>query len=208
MNTWFDQHFANLRRTPGDDILSQLVNADPADRLTDLELRATALLLLGAGFETTVNLLGSGIDVLSRDEKSLARLAAEPDLWPQAVEELLRVESPVQLTGRVARRDTVVDGVEIASGSPILCLLGGANRDPEVFADPGTFDLDRPNSREHVAFSAGIHYCLGANLAKMEAVTGLKLLFERYPDLRVLGGQRRDLQCLRGFESLLVDLGG
>jgi cytochrome P450 len=208
MNDWFDQHFANLRRKPGDDILSQLVNADPADRLTDLELRATAMLLLGAGFETTVNLLGSGVAVIAADEKSRARLTREPDLWAQAVDELLRFESPVQITGRVALADTEIDGVAIAKGTPLLCLLGGANRDPAVFANPGVFDLDRPNSREHVSFSAGIHYCLGANLAKMEGQTGLRLLFERYPDLQLVpgGGKRRDLQSLRGYESLLVDL--
>jgi cytochrome P450 len=210
MNDWFDEHFANLRRRPGDDILSQLVNADEADRLTDLELRATALLLLGAGFETTVNLLGSGIAVLGPDEKSRARLADDPELWPQAIEELLRFESPVQLTARVALEDVEIDGLAIKSGTPLLCLLGAANRDPAVFASPHVYDLDRPNSREHVAFSAGIHYCLGANLAKMEGQTGLRMLFERYPNLRVLqgGGRRRDLQSLRGYESLWVDLGG
>jgi hypothetical protein len=210
MNEWFDEHFATLRRHPGEDILSQLVNADEADRLTDLELRATALLLLGAGFETTVNLLGSGTAVLAGDEKSRARLAADPDLWPQAIDELLRFESPVQLTARVALKDVELDGVLVASGTPLLCLLGAANRDPAVFANPDVYDLDRPNSRDHVAFSAGIHYCLGANLAKMEGQTGLRLLFERYPNLRVLqgGGRRRDLQALRGYESLWVDLGG
>src|SRR5581483_4296477 len=102
MNNWFDQHFENLRRKPGDDILSQLVNADPEDRLTDLELRATALLLLGAGFETTVNLLGSGIAVLGASAKSRDRLAADPALWEQVPDELLRLESPVQITGRIA----------------------------------------------------------------------------------------------------------
>jgi hypothetical protein len=208
MNDWFDEHFANLRRRPGDDILSQLVNADPSDRLSDLELRATAMLLLGAGFETTVNLLGNGVAVLASDEKSRARLAADPDMWPQAVEELLRFESPVQLTGRVALRDTEVDGVPIRRGTAVLCLLGGANRDPAVFANPEVYDLDRPNSRDHVAFSAGIHYCLGANLAKMEGQTGLRLLFERFPDLQIVAGteRRRDLQALRGFGSLQVDL--
>jgi hypothetical protein len=208
MNLWFNEHFANLRRKPGEDILSKLVNADPAERLTDLELRATALLLLGAGFETTVNLLGSGIAVLGPDEKSRARLVSDPELWPQAVEELLRFESPVQLTGRVATTDIDIDGVGIAKGTPVLSLLGGANRDPAVFANPDVFDLDRPNSRDHVAFSAGIHYCLGANLAKMEGQTGLRMLFERFPDLRVLPGtgRRRDLQALRGYESLWVDL--
>jgi cytochrome P450 len=209
MNDWFDEHFANLRRKPGDDILSQLVNAHPADRLTDLELRATAMLLLGAGFETTVNLLGNGVAVLAADEKSRARLAADPELWPQAVEELLRYESPVQLTGRVALTDVEVDGVAVARGTPLLCLLGGANRDPAVFDDPGRYDLDRPNSRDHLAFSAGVHYCLGANLAKMEGQTGLRMLFERFPRLQLVpgSGRRRDLQSLRGFESLYVDLG-
>jgi cytochrome P450 len=208
MNAWFNEHFANLRRTPGDDILSQLVNADPDERLNDLELRATALLLLGAGFETTVNLLGSGIAVLGPDEKSRARLAEDPELWPQAIDELLRYESPVQLTGRVALQDTEIDGVEIKKGTPVLSLLSGANRDPAVFANPEVYDLDRPNSRDHVAFSAGIHYCLGANLAKMEGHTGLRLLFERFPALTVVpgGGVRRDLQALRGYESLRVDL--
>jgi cytochrome P450 len=210
MNDWFDEHFANLRRQPGDDILSQLVNAHPDERLTDLELRATALLLLGAGFETTVNLLGSGVAVIGADAKARSRLAADPELWPQAIEELLRFESPVQLTGRVALHDTEIDGVPITRGTPLLCMLGAANRDPAVFATPHVFDLDRPNSRDHVAFSAGIHYCLGANLAKMEGQTGLRLLFERYPELRLLqgGGRRRDMQALRGFESLWVDLQG
>jgi cytochrome P450 len=210
MNNWFDEHFANLRRKPGEDILSQLVNADPEDRLTDLELRATAMLLLGAGFETTVNLLGNGVAVIAPDEKSRSRLATEPELWPQAVEELLRYESPVQITGRVALATTEVDGVRIQKGTPLLCLLGGANRDPAVFANPETYDLDRPNSRDHLALSAGIHYCLGANLAKMEGQTGLRLLFERYPELRIVpgAGRRRELQSLRGYESLQVDLGG
>jgi cytochrome P450 len=208
MNHWFDEHFANLRRKPGEDILSQLVNADPEERLTDLELRATALLLLGAGFETTVNLLGSGVAVLGPDEKSRARLAAEPELWPQAVEELLRFESPVQLTGRVAWKDTEVDGVEIKQGTPIINLLGGCNRDPNIFDNPDVFDLDRPNSRDHVAFSGGIHYCLGANLAKMEGQVGLRMLFERFPNLTVSagGGVQHDMQALRGYQSLWVDL--
>jgi cytochrome P450 len=208
MNEWFAVHFANLRRKPGDDILSQLVNADPDDRLTDLELRATAILLLGAGFETTVNLLGSGVAVLGPDEKSLARLASDPQLWPQAVEELLRFESPVQITGRIALRDSVVDGVEIAKDTALVCMLGAANRDPGAFPNPGVFDLDRPNSRDHVALSAGVHYCLGANLAKMEAAVGLRLLFERFPDLQLVpgGAVRRNLQSLRGFESLQVRL--
>jgi cytochrome P450 len=208
MNEWFREHFDNLRRNPGDDILSQLVNADPEERLTDLELRATAMLLLGAGFETTVNLLGSGVAVISGEDKARGRLAADPDLWPQAVEELLRLESPVQMTGRVATADAEVDGVEISKGMALMFSLGGANRDPEVFTNPTVFDLDRPNSREHLSFSAGVHYCLGANLARMEGQTALRMLFERFPDLAVVPGSgvRRGLQSLRGYESLQVDL--
>jgi cytochrome P450 len=208
MNEWFAEHFENLRRKPGEDILSQLVNADPADRLNDLELRATAMLLLGAGFETTVNLLGSGVAVIAAADKARERLAEEPALWEQAVDELLRLESPVQMTGRLCIADTEIDGVEIPRGTPLLCLLGAANRDPAVFDNPTVFDLDRPNSRDHLALSAGVHYCLGANLARMEGRLGLRLLFERYPDLAVVpdSGQRRNLQALRGYEKLVVAL--
>jgi cytochrome P450 len=168
------------------------------------------MLLLGAGFETTVNLLGNGIAVLASDEKLRDRLATDPELWPQAIDELLRYESPVQMTGRIALRDTVLDGVEIRAGTMLALLLGAANRDPAVFPNPDEFDLDRPNSRDHVAFSAGVHYCLGANLAKMEGATGLRMLFERFPSLQVVpnSGVRRDLQTLRGFESLQVRLAG
>jgi hypothetical protein len=208
MNGWFSEHFENLRRKPGEDILSQLVNAEPEDRLTDLELRATALLLLGAGFETTVNLLGSGVAVVAASGKSRDRLAADPALWEQVPDELLRLESPVQITGRIAIADSEVDGVDVPRGTTLLCFLGGANRDPAVFDNPAVFDLDRPNARDHVALSAGVHYCLGANLARMEGRVGLRLLFERFPELSVVpgSGRRRDLQALRGYESLLVDL--
>lgn len=207
INGWFDAHFARLRRQPGEDILSQLVHADPADRLTDRELRSTALLLLGAGFETTVNLLGNGVAQLCGDPVARARLAADPALWPQAVEELLRLESPVQLTARVAKVDREVDGVTVPAGTAVLMLLGGANRDPGVFPDPGRFDLARPNSKDHVALSGGIHFCLGASLARMEGATALQMLFERFPDLSRSGpGRRRDLQTLRGYEKLPVRL--
>jgi hypothetical protein len=210
MNGWFHEHFENLRRKPGEDILSQLVNADPEDRLTDLELRATALLLLGAGFETTVNLLGSGVAVIGAAGKARDRLAADPGLWEQVPDELLRLESPVQITGRIATADTEIDRLAIPRGTTLLCFLGGANRDPAVFDNPSVFDLDRPNARDHLALSAGVHYCLGANLARMEGRVGLRLLFERFPDLQVIpgSGRRRDLQALRGYESLLVDLNG
>jgi hypothetical protein len=142
--------------------------------------------------------------------KSRDRLAADPTLWEQVPDELLRLESPVQITGRIATADTEIDGLAIPRGTTLLCFLGGANRDPAVFDNPSVFDLDRPNARDHLALSAGVHYCLGANLARMEGRVGLRLLFERFPDLQVIpgSGRRRDLQALRGYESLLVDLNG
>jgi cytochrome P450 len=108
----------------------------------------------------------------------------------------------------VAWKDTEVDGVPIPKGTPVLSLLGGCNRDPGVFDNPDVYDLDRPNSRDHIAFSGGVHYCLGANLAKMEGQLGLRLLFERFPNLTVVpgGGVQHDMQSLRGYSSLLVDL--
>lgn len=203
---WLGAHLEQLRRCPGDDLLSQLVHLeDDGQRLDDAELRATAGLLLAAGFETTVNLLGSGTDLLLRAPEQLAALRADPARWPGAVEEVLRVESPVQVTGRFAVRDTVVAATPVRAGALVVLMLGGANRDPAVFADPHAFDVGRPNAREHLAFSSGRHFCLGAALARLEGEVGLRRLFERYPDLAPAGeGVRRPTRVLRGFEQLPV----
>lgn len=205
-------HFARLRRDPGADLVSRLVTAtdgsatdDPA--LTDRELYATVMLLLGAGFETTVNLLGNAVVLLDAHRDQRAALLADPDGWPDAVEEVLRFDSPVQITGRTVRADTELAGVPLRPGSRVTLLLGAANRDPEVFPDPGRFDVTRANARDHLAFSAGIHYCVGAGLARLEAAVALRALTERFPDLRVSGRPvRRDLHTLRGFEHLPVTL--
>lgn len=206
---WLGAHLEQLRRCPGDDLLSQLVHLeDDGQQLDDTELRATAGLLLAAGFETTVNLLGSGTDLLLRAPEQLAALRADPARWPGAVEEVLRVESPVQVTARFAVRDTVVAGTPVRAGALLVLMLGGANRDPAVFADPHAFDVGRPNAREHLAFSSGRHFCLGAALARLEGEVGLRRLFERYPDLAPAGdGVRRPTRVLRGFEQLPVHPG-
>ncbi len=181
-------HFAHLRAHPGDNILSTLVHAHAAEgKLTQDELSATAMLLLAAGFETTVNLIGNGTALLVEHPDQRERLRAEPTLWPNAVDEILRFDSPVQRTGRIAQRDTEVAGVPVPAGRPVMTLLGGANRDPEVFADPQRFDVGRANAGDHVAFSSGIHYCLGAGLARMEGEVGLRALFDRFPDLALAG---------------------
>ncbi|WP_419753826.1 cytochrome P450 [Geodermatophilus sp. CPCC 206100] len=201
------EHFARLRREPGEDLVSRLVTGTGEDALTDRELHATVMLLLGAGFETTVNLLGNAVVLLDRHPDQWRALAADPAGWPLAVEEVLRHDSPVQITGRTVRTDTVLAGQPLAAGSRVTLLLGAANRDPGVFSDPARFDVTRGNARDHLAFSAGIHYCVGAGLARLEGVVGLRALTERFPDLRVAGRPvRRDLHTLRGFARVPVTL--
>jgi cytochrome P450 len=165
------------------------------------------LLVTGAGFETTVNLIGNAVAALVRNRDQLDRLKADPALWPNATDEVLRYDSPVQVTVRHAAEATQVCGFDIARGQLVQLMLGGANRDPEVFPDPQTFDVGRENARDHLAFSAGIHYCLGASLARLEGAVALRALFERFPDLDIAGEPvRRPLRVLRGFEHLPVSL--
>jgi cytochrome P450 len=208
-NDWLADHLARLRRNPGDDLLSQLTEAaDENGRLNDRELRATAGLVLAAGFETTVNLLGNGIRMLLENPQHRQTLAARPELWPNAVEEILRLDSPVQLSARVARRDIDVAGTTVRRGEMVVVYLAGANRDPAVFDDPHRFDIERPNANKHLSFSSGRHFCLGAALARAEGEVGLRSFFERYPDARLAGsGRRRDTRVLRGWSSLPITLG-
>jgi cytochrome P450 len=208
MHAFLRGHFDRLRREPGEDLVSRLVGLPEEDALTERELHATVMLLLGAGFETTVNLLGNAVVLLDAHRDQWEVLRADPSGWAAAVEEVLRHDSPVQITGRTARTDVVVAGRRVPAGTRVTLLLGGANRDPEIFPDPARFDVTRGNARDHLAFSGGIHYCLGAGLARLEAVVGLRTLSERFPALRVDGRPvRRDLRTLRGFEHLPVRLG-
>ncbi len=203
---WLASHLAALRDHPGDDLMSRLV-AEQEDGvgLTDAELEATAGLVLAAGFETTVNLLGNGAVLLREHPDQLARLRAEPELWPNAVDEALRLDPPVLLTGRVAARDTTVAGERVRRGEVVTTFLAGANRDPDVFADADRFDVARSNASDHVSFSSGRHYCLGAALARMEGEVGLRALVERYPDLTLAPGRRRRrTRILRGWATLPV----
>ena len=206
-DSWLREHLRSLRANPGEDLLSKLVGVadDDGSGLTEQELVATSMLILAAGFETTVNLISNGANRLFSHRDQLAVLADDPSLWPNAVDEVLRHDSPVQRTARMARRDTVVEGVPVAEGEIVVTVLGAANRDPAVFTDPDRFDVARPNAKEHVAFSSGIHYCLGAALARMEGEVALRSLFTRFPDLAPAGTPtRRPTIILRGFESLPV----
>ncbi|KZS60943.1 cytochrome P450 [Mycobacterium ostraviense] len=211
-NAWLVSHLEQLRRAPGDDLMSQLIrtaeSGDPETHLDDDELHAVAGLVLVAGFETTVNLLGNGIRMLLDMPEHLDTLCERPDLWPNAVEEILRLDSPVQLTARVARTDVELVGVPIHCGEMVVICLAGANRDPAVFPDPHRFDIERPNAGRHLAFSTGRHFCLGAALARAEGEVGLRTFFERFPEVRAAGaGRRRDTRVLRGWSTLPVTLG-
>lgn len=219
MHLWVEQHLERLRAEPGDDLLSGVLatveQLPEEERPTETELRALALLVLGAGFETTVNLIGNAVAMLSAHPDQLHRLQETPDLWPTAVEEVLRLDSPVTMTARLAHRDVDLatlpgltersDLPTVRRGQVVVTILGAMNRDPAVFEDPDRFDVDRANAGDHVAFSAGAHFCIGAGLARLEAEVGLRALYDRFPELRVDGvPRRRDLQILRGYEELPV----
>jgi cytochrome P450 len=196
---------AERRREPADDLITGLIAAEDAgDALSEGELVAMCNLLLVAGHETTVNLLGSGTVALLRHPDQLDRLRRDPALARTAVEELLRHTSPVQWTGRVALADLELGGRRISRHQSVVGILGAANRDPAVFADPDGLDLGRdPNP--HLAFGRGIHFCLGAPLARLEARIALPMLLERFPNLRLAGDpEPRPTWNLRGLARLPV----
>jgi cytochrome P450 len=209
LNEWMYAHIERLRRDPGDDLLSKLITVeDDGARMTDVELMATAGLLLAAGFETTVNLIGTGAYLLLTHPDQLRVLQDYPSVWSNAVDEILRFDSPVQNTARYAAVDTEICGLPIPRSGFVQVLIGGANRDPKMFDDPNRFDVRRTNARDHLAFSAGVHYCIGAALARAEGRIGLQALFERYPDLALAGRPtRRSTRTLRGYETLPVTIG-
>ncbi|TDD46684.1 cytochrome P450 [Kribbella antibiotica] len=188
---------------PGDDVISYLVAASP-DGITPYELHTTARLLLIAGFETTVNLIGNGIAALLDHPEQWELLRAEPERAAAAVEEVLRYAPPVHSTGRVAHEPVSIAGVDLSQDGWILLLLAAANRDPAVFSNPTTFDITRPRQAEHLAFSSGIHYCLGAPLARLEAEIAFTELAARLPKLHRPADPPiwRDSRVIRGYASL------
>ncbi|WP_406236917.1 cytochrome P450 [Nocardia sp. NBC_01009] len=199
------EHVERLRAEPGDDILSSLVIAGD---LSTYELCASATLLMAAGFETTVNLIGKGIIWLLRHPDQLDRLRAEPELWSNAVEEILRIDPPVQTTARTTRTALEIGGIRLREGSTVVLSLAGANRDPAVFTNPALFDITRDNANNHLSFSSGIHVCLGGGLARMEAAHALRALFEVFPDLRLTDPPtRRQLFTLHGYKHLPAHTG-
>jgi cytochrome P450 len=203
---YFDGLFAYRRRNPGDDLTTALLNATEADdSLSDEEIVANIGLLFGAGHETTTNLIGNGVLALHRNPAQIDRLRQEPGLLPNAVEEVLRYDSPVQLTGRTALVDTQIGGERIAKGEEVITLLGAANHDPAAFAgDPDALDVARPGVRA-ISFGGGIHFCLGAQLARIEGEIAFRRLLERLPALRLVDTQDvawKPTITLRGLKTL------
>ncbi|MCW2594612.1 MAG: cytochrome [Jatrophihabitans sp.] len=165
-------------------------------------------LLLIAGFETTVNLISNGVLALLDHPEQWAALCADPALAANTTEEVLRYDAPVQRTGRLALADVDLDGVQVHKGQFVATLIGGANRDPSVYEDPARFDITRTLPVEHLAFSSGIHYCLGQPLARLEATAAFRALAERRPDLRRAGRVvRRNAATIRGPLHLPVAVG-
>jgi cytochrome P450 len=201
----FDAYFSDLvrsrRGTRRRDLISELVSADGLD---ERELLGNLALLLLAGFETTTNLIGNGMMALLQRPEQLARLAAEPGLVGVYVEEFLRFDPPVQLTSRVAREATVLQGHRIEPGTYLMALIGSANRDPARFVHADHFHPERPGNTS-ISFGAGAHFCLGAALARLEARIAFPLLLRRFPELSLAGEPvRRNRLVLRGYESLPI----
>lgn len=201
LHFFFGALIAQRRRDPRDDLLSRLVAAEAEeDRLTERELMGLCILLLFAGFETTVNLIGNGTMGLLQHQEQAALLREDPGRIPGAVEEMLRWDAPVQMVARVATMDVDAAGAHLPEGQVVSVFLGGANRDPEVFPAPDAFDVERPNARRHLAFAAGPHHCLGAGLARLESEVAFATLLDRLPQLRLAGpARRRPTFVLRGY---------
>jgi cytochrome P450 len=206
MAEYFRRLFDLRRREPGDDLTTKLVQAEQdGDKLTNEELIANVILLFGAGHETTVNLIGNGLLALHRNPDQLRLLQNDPSLIANAIEELLRYDSSVQVTGRTALEDVDdIGGIPLAKGQSVVCLLGSANRDPAVYADPDRLDITRADVRP-LSFGGGIHYCVGAQLARIEGEIAIATLLRRLPNLRLDDPDRPDWRqtfVLRGLNEL------
>ena len=207
----FDGYFAKLiaerRNDPQEDLLSELIAVEQqGERLNQEELIGMAMLILGAGFETTTNLIGNGVLALLRNRSQWDRLVDDPSISPGVVEEVLRYESPVQMAPpRVASTSFSLGGRDIQEGHTLVAMIGAANRDPRRYASPGEFDITRSNS-DPLSFGGGPHYCIGASLARLEGAMAFRALARRKPSLKLLQEEPdwRETFNIRGLRSLMV----
>jgi len=201
LTEFFRTTVAERRRNKGNDLISLLIDIEEeGEVLTEEELYAQCIALLFAGHETTRNLIGNGMYTLLRNPREIAELREKPEMIRSAVEELLRYESPVQFTARVLKEDIEVCGQQLRKGWTVLCMLGAANRDPKQFREPNELDLKRLNN-QHLAFSAGLHFCIGAQLARLEGQIALRALVQRFPKMK-LAGPRPEWASTFGFRGL------
>jgi len=192
---------AERRRHKGSDLISLLIDIEEeGEVLTEEELYAQCVALLFAGHETTRNLIGNGMYTLLKHPQETAELRENPEMIRTAVEELLRFESPVQFTARVLKEDIEICGQRIPKRFSILCMLGAANRDPKQFKEPNQLDLKRLNN-QHLAFSAGPHFCIGSQLARLEGQIAIQNLVQRFPEMK-LTGPRPEWAPTFGFRGL------
>jgi len=208
LTDFFRKTVAERRRNKGNDLISLLIDIEEeGEVLTEEELYAQCIALLFAGHETTRNLIGNGMYTLLRHPEQTAELHDNPEVIRSAVEELLRYESPVQFTARVLKEDIEICGRLIPKKWTILCMLGAANRDPKQFEEPDQLNLKRINN-QHLAFSAGPHFCIGSQLARLEAQVALLNLVRRFPEMKLAGPRPEWAPTfgLRGLKSLAVTL--
>lgn len=195
------------RKKPGEDLISCMVQAQAEDyeKLADHELLANLVLLFIAGHETTVNLIGNGVNALLRHPEQLKMIKASPDLIPPSVEEILRYDPPVQIIRRMALKDTELGGKQIKKNDILSVLIGACNRDRKIVEEPDAFNIER-KSIKHLTFGAGIHYCLGAELARTEGEIALRTLFDHIPNLQLTGRAPtyKGPFAIRGFQKLYV----
>jgi len=207
---YFENLFEQRRREPQDDLITQLVQAEDAgDRLTTAELTANVHLLFAAGHETTVNLIGNGLLSLLRHPAQWQMLRDDQTLIPNAIEEILRYECPVQAVSRMAAEPMELNGIELKSHDFIVALIGAANRDPDVFENPDQLDITRKDLKP-LSFGGGIHFCIGAQLARIEAAVVFETLLRRMPEPRLLQPDHvtwRPSFTLRGLRELPVGWG-
>lgn len=203
LDAMFERLVEQRRAKPQDDMISLLIEQEGAAVKSE-EILPLCVLLLVAGFETTVNLIGNAVGALMDNPEQWQLLADDSGLAAQAVEETLRYDPPIQFTDRIALRDAQVGNYPVPQGERVLCVLAGANRDPERFARPNFFDITRTDN-DHLAFSGGVHYCVGAPLARLEAEIALRVLAQRIPTLQPAGPpRRRGSVTVRGLRELPV----
>lgn len=203
LDAFMTEMVAERRRCPAGDLIGSLAAAEDAGELSRAELVGLSVFTLVAGHETTASLLGTGLRALLADEDLHRAIAADPELVPIAVEEMLRLEAPIQFSPRLTSDDVVIGDRSIPEGAIVMLHMAAANRDPAAFPEPDTLRLDRDNAR-HLSFAWGPHFCLGAPLARMEAAIALPRVLDRFPDLELIpgGAPWRESMAMRGLSEL------